>query len=428
MKRNISIRVICLIIATVILSGAVAYAAVLGSPYETLKNAVFDAAALTNATAETNITISVGGETLSIDNTYTQFNETSSLYNNYDENGETTGYVFSAEDSISLYPSIITNDGSQWYSVSRTQGYYSSYGYSRSILGGLGVRDRDSAQMRFYELLLDALVGDLKNNISMTADNGVRTIRGTLTENQVPELARAGLDMLVEQTGRYYFMRDISFDGSEYIYENNFISAGTKRVETYKQMVRLLTPEENQEMIDGTFYSSMGPNFHGFTLIDGINYLSIGERIVLDEYSVPATRSDFENVNNIMEIPMTSATLNYVHGEAEVDSNGNLSYINVSATIAVINIFGDAYDIDIEGCLLFTDIGSTNPECPIPGALQTFTRDFFIDSFGNEYVSVYFKQNPDGSIDMSSITTTYPGELDRVTVVDHDTHTITVIN
>jgi len=99
-----------------------------------------------------------------------------------------------------------------------------------------------------------------------------------------------------------------------------------------------------------------------------------------------------------------------VRGEAEVDSDGNLTYINISGSATMTNIFGDVSVVELRADARFSDIGTSNPVSPIPGAEQVLTPEFIKNRFGNDSLSVYFTLNDDGSINVDSITTTHPSE------------------
>ena len=417
MKRKISARIICLVVAAVVLSGAVAYAAVMGSPYETLKRAVLDAVVYRNVTIDGQVTMMLDGVVQNNEKSYIINGDDGVLSYYFDENGNQIGFNYST-GGLSVYNAYTADDGTEWYhaDVSPQPTYgnsNSAYGKSFFVFSAIGPEERESASIRFMELLVDALVGDLKNNVTMSSEGGIRTVRGTLTENQVPELAKAGIDMLIEQSGGYYNdNRDVSFDGKEYIYENIRISSGMKTVTTFKQNVRRMTPEEDQDMEDGAFYSKAGDEFFGFSHIDGITYLNVGYDEIVNQYTVPAARADYEDCDPL-EIPMKTLTINYVHGEAEIDASGNLLSVDLNGAATMTNIFGDTHAVDINASVKFSDIGTSDPVCPIPGAEQLLTAEYAKTNYGNEYLGVWFKLNPDGSIDADSVTTTYPGELDR---------------
>jgi len=413
MKKSVKIRLVCLIVAAVMLGGAATVAAVMGSPYETLKKALLDAMTFRNTAEETLWTVTVNGVTAEVIKRHTIQGDNSSIRYDFDNDGNADGYHYQS-DNLSINPLSFAIDGKMEYNT----GWYSAYIYSRnSYYSGISdfavfrPEDRHSAQLRFYELLLDALVGDLKNNITMTSSNGIRYIQGTLTESQVPELAKAGIDLAIEQSGNYYNdSRDISFDGNEYIFEYIYIDRGVKTVLRWKQNVRPMTTEEMEAWDDG-IYHQFDEGYWGVRYIGGEMYIGVSEQELINEYKAPATRADYMSSDNPLDLPMQSLVINYVHGEAEVDMDGNLLYIEANGTVTVTNIFGDVSVVEVKATARFSDIGTSNPACPIPGAEQLLTSDYVKERFGSRDMNVYFKLKEDGSIDADSVTTMYPGEL-----------------
>ena len=419
MKKSVRVRVLCLVVAMVVLSGAVTAAAVLGSPYETLKRALMDALTYRNVTEEINATMKVNGVVTEQEKTYNIVGDNSKLSHFFFENGETAGFSYS---TTGFHSSIgyTADDGTQWYyvSVSPFNDYYQSSG----VFSMFSPDERNSAQMRFIELLADALIGDLKNNITMTSENGVRYIQGTLTGNQVPELAKAGIDVLIEQSGNHYgITNDFSFNGSEYVYEQSNIQGGIKTSRLFKYSVRAMTDAEKADWEtagERVFYN--GDGYYGVQYIENEYYVITepGPRLI-DEYSAPATRADYGIVNSPLDLPMQSLVINYLHGEAEIDPDGNLVDLDVNGMATVTNIFGEVSEIEIDCTVSFSDIGTSNPVCPISGAKQLLTPDYLKARFGSDNISVYFLLNEDGSINEDSITTTYPGELLNMTFSAH---------
>ena len=339
MKKSIKFRVLSLIIASVVLSGALTVAAIMGSPYEILKESVLDACTYGNSTIEMQGTVYVNGEIYQqYKSGYVNGDEGSMNYE-YDNNGNLSNCYYNSK-TLNIYQTYTGLDGTKWYSAyARSLSPYDNF---NSYSGGshiLNPEDRDSAQMRFVELVVDALVGDLKNNITMSSNGGVRLIQGTLVESQIPEIVKAGIDVLIEQQS--------SYSDSDYGY------------------------------------------------YEGWDKLSI---------------------------PIKSLVINYAHGEAEVDADGNLLSVNFNGTFTIINILGDTNVVEINGNVRFTDIGTSVVSCPIPGAEDLFTFEYIQNKFGNGYDeyhgSVFFKLNEDGTIDEGSITTTYPGELENNFIYD----------
>jgi hypothetical protein len=275
----------------------------------------------------------------------------------------------------------------------------------------LSPEERNSSKVRFFELLADTLTGDLKNNVTMTVDNGARTISGTLTESQIPELAKAFVDMAVERSGERYTYNDLGFEGDERVFEQINISNGVKTVTTRKQGVRPLTPEETEAWDKGRLYFNSGEQNYGIFVDDGDYYLNTSQEEIVSEYSAPATREDYPNDGSYDTLPLKDLTVNYLHGEAEIDADGNLLSVDFSGTATGIDIFDGVNTIEMNIYARFTDNGTSDPVCPMPGAEELLTPENMKARFGSSgYVGVYFTLNPDGSINADSITTKHPGE------------------
>ena len=415
MKKSKLIRVSCLAVALVVLTAALAVAALYGSPYDTLKNSLFDLMIRDNMIAEMNATLSVNGEPL-----YDEYNKTTiggetSLTVNGRPNED--GYYFNySNENLIIYPVYKEVDGSQWYlahirSADTINTYVTRVG--SSALFGLSVEDRNSAQFRFYELLLDALVGDLKNNVTMSSENGIRKISGSLTDNQLPALAKAGIDLMIEQRSGYHYSENlISFDGKTRVYESKRIDSNGMADVTRTRQTLTRIANESDYWRDGKFYGTWyDPN-------TGIDYIIEDEEVIMTDYR-PATRADYGYVNDSQDplsIPLKALKLDYVRGDAEVDNNGNLLSIDVNAAVTTTNIFDEVNSVDIRFNATFADIGTSEVLCPIPGAESVLTAANIKRILGNEYygsIAVYFTLNPNGTINMDSITTMWPGEHDR---------------
>ncbi|MDR2713904.1 MAG: hypothetical protein LBB91_12415 [Clostridiales bacterium] len=308
MKKNVAVRVLCLIIAGVVLGSAVTVAAFMGSPYEILKKAVLDAITYRNATVQGQMIISVDGRKVDEIKLYYVEGDDAFLNYDFDRNGDIVGYRYSTK-GLNISGGYFAVVNFPWHSanVFSTDRYW----YERGNFSLLSPDERNSHRIQFMELLLDTLVGDLKNNITMSSEDDIRLISGTLTESQVPELAKAGIDLLAESSG-----------------------------------IRLVQGK--------------------------------------------------------------SLAINYVHGEAKVDTDGNLLSINANARATATDILGNRRVIEVKATINFSDIGTSYPLCPIPGARQLLTPEYLKNRFGSESVMVHFTQNEDGSINEESITTAYP--------------------
>jgi hypothetical protein len=330
MRKNIKVRVICLVIAGVMLTGSLAVAAVNGSPYEVLKNALFNVGSHDNITIDMQMSITFNGEAYETERTRMVITETGSLEYFFDSYGQPTGGFAYSADNVRIRSDVFVGpDGTQWYSA-----WSSSWNLNHSNHYNpfwLTPEDRNSAQFRFIELLIDLFVGDLRNNMSMTSSGGVRSVTGTISHNQLPEIIRAGIDMIIEQEQRWLAMG----------------------------------PEDRR-------------------------------------------REDFRHP---MHIPPQSVHFNRIHGDADIDADGNLLYLHGHIDVTLTNIFGDVNNSEMIFEFNFTDIGTSVAENPIYGAAQLLTSDFFEQEFNRRYgLTVYFTRNADGSINEDSVTTTWPGQ------------------
>jgi len=190
MRKKISTRLICLILSGIMLTGALTVAAINGSPYETLKNAMFNAMTYDSFRME-------GRAILKIDGVIEEY--------------DTISFVISENGSLEIEEnrfSLIYNDtritwayndeGTQWYSARIDR--WGSFAPWPAITQ----EERNSAQGQFIELFIDIIVGDLVNNMYMTSNDGVRQISGQITHNQLPELMRLGIQVLIEQSRARY--------------------------------------------------------------------------------------------------------------------------------------------------------------------------------------------------------------------------------
>jgi hypothetical protein len=165
----------------------------------------------------------------------------------------------------------------------------------------------------------------------MTTSGGVRSVTGTITHNQLPEIFRVGLDVLVEESQRWH------------------------------------NPDRQRE--------------------------------------------DFIHP---MDAPIQSIDFNRIHGDADIDAEGNLLHLSGHVDMSVTSIFGDVNTIDIAFELNFSDIGTSGLESPIPGAAELFTPEFLISldttiRSGRGGFMAYFTRNADGTINEESITARWPG-------------------
>jgi hypothetical protein len=199
-----------------------------------------------------------------------------------------------------------------------------------------------------------------------------------------------------------------------------------------------MTPEEAQWWYEGTFWDEIwrvdgrddahrhdanmfGVSWHGIDW-DSVSWtqerphILTSHREVVSSQNVSIRREVFESRGiDPLDLPPAGVTLNNITGDARVDAYGNLLDIEISATVTVEDVFGDTHVANIYFEMRFTDIGTSNPTSPIVGAEQILTYDYLRARFGtaqfSRWSSVFFTLNADGSINMDSLTTSWPGGI-----------------
>jgi len=197
MKKRISTRVICLLIAASVLVGALTVSALNGSPYENLKSAAFNVLFLENMTYESEFFMSIDGDVQ-------EHTAMSGMITS--EGTMTTSINMNGRDSFSFNNGELTlstmftwrNTEEAWYIARRNT--WRNDDFTSLGMSAFGVEDRSSARMRFAELAVDLVVGDLKNNLVMSNQgDGIRRVSGAITESQLPEIVRVLIDMVMEE-------------------------------------------------------------------------------------------------------------------------------------------------------------------------------------------------------------------------------------
>lgn len=316
MKKSYLKRLICLGAAALILCSALAVAAVTGSPYETLKSALFNGIDIKNGTIKIDASVTIDGEPLEQTG-----NMSETRYIGDDAQLTVSGdgsFSFNSDDyRVSKWYGFREDFEGQWY-----QAYGGGDSYRYGYYGGSSftvaspMEDMSAAQRRFVELVADLLVGDLKNNISMYEKDGIRYITGTLTSAQIPELVDAALDLITSES-------TANIDEDDY----------------------------------GRYSDDDLP-------------------------------------------PPKKLKLTYVHGDAQVDKDGNLIALSGEATLTYVDIFDRERELAVSAGIEITDIGATAPECPVSGVKE------LLDEYKQDdasYSNVRFKLGEDGTIDRDSV-------------------------
>lgn len=158
-----------------------------GNGYDNLKKSILATAKYTNCTANGKITVSVDGETY-----------TSELSSKFDAPSKKSYTLVT--DSYGSYIENYMSDGKN-YSRSQASENFRAYNeefYKQNLWGVAQDDDEEySKAVRFLELGLDTVVGDLKSNIVCTEDNDEYTTYSlNLDYMQIPELVQAGLGVI----------------------------------------------------------------------------------------------------------------------------------------------------------------------------------------------------------------------------------------
>jgi hypothetical protein len=422
MKKYLT-RPMCLLLSAVVLAGALTAAALTGSPYETLKKAALDTIFADSGTFSIESKVYVNGQ-LHTDIGGRDFMQyTTDGYYSVSPNG----YLNYRSGGMSLSPVAEDEDGRQWYSV--TFGNYRSYTNSLASNLGLGGAERGDLSMRFMELLLDAVVGDLKNNIAMSESGGVKTIYGTLTAGQIPELYNAALSLAATSAsvGRHYVhsaIWDRELPLGKSTYEETYLEGKVKTVRVYEMTV------EEQSYVDHTGKKQTSRN--------------VVEQRLISERKEDATREDYGE-----DVPLQSAVFDYASASVTVGADGFLSSFTGMLRVKALTIFGDTQEYEFYADAVFEDIGATVLTPPIPGLDELFTAEYvkgFFEEDGDYfeeiidradtakaawyssslfpyYRTLYFALLPDGTIDEASVSKWFGGD-DTYLYIDDRAETV----
>ncbi|MDR1735454.1 MAG: hypothetical protein LBR85_01105 [Oscillospiraceae bacterium] len=409
-------RPVALMLCLVLLGGSVAAAALNASPYEMLKNAVFDLLTAESAAVDIDMRMLVNGELRTHETSHREFSPSAQYTRTSHTSAADDFSIFSVSfDSggLSIFNTINLNhtylDASgkahrvpPYCAVRRDEDYASEGG----LLGTDTALNRGDIYVRFAELLLDTAVGSLKNNISVRdAADGVKELSGTVTAQQIPEIynAAASVFAMSQSTGAYrYISNEMVGDDGKYqtwrtitFNESSFTKTVTVTRQSYEKV--FTDPETGAELPAGD------------PRIDQDNYhIMYGDEEQVSQREEPLEPADFGE--DKLAHPMKSARIDYASGDASLDSDGR--FINASFTGRIIceTVFGEIVEIEVIADGSANGINSTEPQCPIPGAQELFTEEYFESVIGENYSlfrALYFDTLPDGSVDPDSVVFDY---------------------
>jgi len=388
-------RPVCLILSLVVLSGALTVAALTGSPYETVKAAAWETLFAPSGRYTMEVKGYLDGELHPEANTFVDVSYSENASLSVASNGDNNAYSFSNRDYW-INPTYVDEDGRQWYSVSRTSGgdYYPMYGGLISNFGGVSRGDRS---VRFADLLVDFLVGDLKNNFSISEKDGVKTISTTLTAAQIPELYNAGLSLFAGQmdTGGRYDEEVISETETEVTYRRVILDGKTKTVQILKSDNGI-----KYDMTRTEFENNFG-YFNEKEYQERCSYRTRENEKMVSETKTEAVPGDY---GDALSVPMDSAWVEYVSGTAAVAKDGYLSGVDGTLRVGLKTVFGETHEVELKVKFTRENIETSEVECPIPDMETVFTPERFAEAYvWKGGGSLYFALNEDGTVDTDSI-------------------------
>ncbi|MCL2031012.1 MAG: hypothetical protein FWG93_05650 [Oscillospiraceae bacterium] len=407
LKRKLT-RPMCLILALLVMSGSMLAAAMTGSPYEALKDAAFDLLTAESATIRYTGELLVNGEPYQDNGLETQYTQFSSD-GMYSDNGSYKSY---RKHNLSLNNyGTYGDDRDGWWSASYLPG---ERVYHNVMTLGMS---RGDMYVRLAELTLDLLAGDLKNNIGMTYADGLRTISATFTAQQIPELYNAALTVLLSGQGQYNVTTVdtlSSTDTTRHIRETRF--EGREKVVTEMKETGYwyyYDPATGEAIDADDPRASAEYGWFTRTL----------ESQILSQTRTPATREDYmrqsySSSEDILNIPVEKAVIDYAYALARVDGDGHLTEGTASLRFLLTNIFGEEIEVELNLDLTVENVNSTDPQCPVADAHEVFTEELFqemyaeleayagrapYDARGGYYDGLEFTLNPDGTVNRDSI-------------------------
>ncbi|MDR0248559.1 MAG: hypothetical protein LBI44_02705 [Oscillospiraceae bacterium] len=363
MKKYLT-RPMCLLVSLVVLAGAVAAAAFTGSPYDTLKKAAIDTLFAETYTMTTRVRLYADGELFQDSGEqYKQYGATGFVeindgWVNYRKYGEEGMSGISLDTAV---PAGKSEDGRQWYLVSRHNSFYLNSFYPQNVYGPFSAPpfERDGLAFRFADLALDAAVGDLKHNLVISG-GGTKTVSGTLTAAQIPELYNAGLSLLLaSQSGYSRYVNDFDYRvGDSYVWEETILDGKVKTVRVWEEKwtERVYTHPDGTEEI----FSDHSKN-------------------LLSERKGEAVPADYGDVKT--DHPMESAKIDFVSGTAVIGEDGYIASLTGTLRLKLVTIFGETAEVEVIADAAFERVNSTVVTSPIPGLEELFTEEYMTAHF-----------------------------------------------
>lgn len=218
-RRKHFITLVCLVVGMLVLTTAVYANYDDAKGYTNYKNALKRLAfEENNFSAEYNSKITIDGkDIMSAQAKYKCADGNNSQYSKTED-------LLKDKNNVYEYYSYVTGENTYNYYVD-TNEYYQGKA-SKNQTGSLIPMDDATSKkaVRFAELLTDAIVGDLKNNVVLeSTENGIKNYSIQVSGNQIPEIVNAGLSLMftagnnVQNTDNYENEITAKFGNDPYI-------------------------------------------------------------------------------------------------------------------------------------------------------------------------------------------------------------------
>lgn len=413
MKRSFFIRMIALAASIALLAGALVVAAVSGSPYETLKDAIMNLGELKNHSLSTSMTATLDGVVTGTEYTYDEYVD-----------GK---YSLSENDG---YVNYRTKTGSlTLYGDSREGSFYTNGGEQNlySPANRFDLSDEDPRYVRLAEMAIDMLVGDLKNNISMTQTGEMRHISGTLTASQIPEIYNLAFDILMSEAGGSYIHISDALDMSTFdavaktiVRTEKYISGSSVNERTYEYELHEFTNEGNQ--LDSYQLNEImnGSTDYGIYYINGAFYELWNSRYI-SSTETPLDEATYLAYADMYDLPpIKAAKISYVHGEADVDNDGLIRSVKGSISVSFTDIFGKDHELEVAIIAEITPLTQNSNAryekmmnavaAYAPDKESYYNMSFVFDAYDNITVTNIYNGRDSFDIDGNKLNT-YPTDI-----------------
>lgn len=205
MKKRTAAAV-AMVVGVTVLAGAAFANYSTSNGYEVGKTAFKGLLDNENYTANVTFSYDVDGENIAKAETTEMYDRASKtmsrkeISSDYYSSGEQQYNTWANENERIIYTK--SADGTEYSEGYTSYGFYGNF----DMMGTADENEKETNQkiVRFVELLGDTLVGDLKNNVVMTAsDDNSTTYEINLDAIQIPELVNAGLSAMFSSVGTY---------------------------------------------------------------------------------------------------------------------------------------------------------------------------------------------------------------------------------